>query len=137
MKGKSFMSDLESARNMFRKALSDFKALSGMLDSDIFSEEIFGFHAQQAVEKALKAWITQIGIKYPYSHDIAALLTILKDHGEDVDKLWDLVEFNIYAIQFRYPGEEYQDEKIDRIETIESVSQIVNLVKDKIQTSNQ
>ncbi|MFL5004357.1 MAG: hypothetical protein ACJ8DK_03290 [Microvirga sp.] len=28
-----------------------------MLDRQDFAEEIFGFHAQQVVEEALKAWI--------------------------------------------------------------------------------
>jgi hypothetical protein len=31
------------------------QALQGMIDVHTFANEIFGFHAQQAVEKALKA----------------------------------------------------------------------------------
>jgi HEPN domain-containing protein len=29
-----------------------------MADSPLFADEIFGFHTQQAVEKALKAWLS-------------------------------------------------------------------------------
>ena len=32
-----------------------------MRDVDIFADEIFGFHAQQAAEKLLKAWLALLG----------------------------------------------------------------------------
>jgi hypothetical protein len=42
-----------------------------MLDSASFSDEVFGFHAQQTIEKALKAWIAVRGLVYPKSHDVS------------------------------------------------------------------
>lgn len=50
---------------MLRMAHKDFSALTDMLDNAVFADEIFGFHAQQAVEKALKAWLCAHGIAYP------------------------------------------------------------------------
>ena len=47
------MSDLKQARETLGMARKDLKALKGMMDTDVFAEEIFGFHAQQAVEKSL------------------------------------------------------------------------------------
>ncbi|WP_372703813.1 hypothetical protein [Candidatus Accumulibacter contiguus] len=32
-----------------------------MIDNPLFADEIFGFHAQQAIEKALKAWLATAG----------------------------------------------------------------------------
>jgi HEPN domain-containing protein len=49
------MNGVEHAREMLTLAQRDFKALQVMLDVETFADEIFGFHAQQAVEKALKA----------------------------------------------------------------------------------
>ena len=49
------MADLEHARSMLRMAHKDFNALVGMRENSLFADEIFGFHVQQAVEKALKA----------------------------------------------------------------------------------
>ncbi len=49
------MRDLKTAQLLMHKARNDCAALEHMTDADKFSEEIFGFHAQQAVEKGLKA----------------------------------------------------------------------------------
>ena len=49
------MADREHARSMPRMAHKDFNALVGMRENPLFADEIFGFHVQQAVEKALKA----------------------------------------------------------------------------------
>ena len=53
------MSDREHAIAMLAMARDDLSALRGMqhpslFGQDFFSDEIFGFHAQQAVEKMLK-----------------------------------------------------------------------------------
>ena len=40
------MSVLDHARQMLAIARRDLKALGGMLDSEVFAYEIFGFHAQ-------------------------------------------------------------------------------------------
>ena len=55
------MSDIDDARLMQTKAKQDLSALCGMMDKTIFAEEIFGFHAQQAVEKSLKVQIILFG----------------------------------------------------------------------------
>lgn len=38
-------------------AKKDHQSLTPMLDAESLSAEIFGFHAQQAIEKTLKAWL--------------------------------------------------------------------------------
>jgi hypothetical protein len=75
-------SDIEHARALLEMAKRDHRALSRMLDSQDFAEEIFGFHAQQVVEKALKAWIAAKALAYPKSHDLTALTKILERSGE-------------------------------------------------------
>ena len=58
------MSAVEHARALLKSAYRDFRALTGMQDSGLFADEIFGFHAQQAIEKGLKAWIAGLEIEY-------------------------------------------------------------------------
>jgi HEPN domain-containing protein len=37
------------------------------------------FHTQQAVEKGIKAVLVQRGIVFPYTHDLARLITLVRD----------------------------------------------------------
>lgn len=68
------MSAIDHARTLHLMAAKDIKALRGMTDGETFDDEIFGFHAQQAVEKSLKAWIAAIGGTFPLTHDLRLLL---------------------------------------------------------------
>lgn len=97
------MSDIKQAQLLMRLANKDFDALIGMAEnSKVFADEIFGFHAQQAIEKALKAWICMLDISYPLSHQIARLLTILENSGENIEAFWPLEQYTAFAVQARY-----------------------------------
>jgi HEPN domain-containing protein len=50
---------------MLRSAQADLRAIEHMPDAYAFDEQVFGFHAQQACEKALKAWLMHLGCKPP------------------------------------------------------------------------
>lgn len=116
------MADFEHARAMLRMAHRDFSALTGMLDNVLFADEIFGFHVQQAVEKALKASLCVYDIAYPPTHDLARLLTLLEIAGVDVELFWPLVQFTIFAVQARYEeGLTDLDEPLERVVEIENV----------------
>ncbi len=43
------MSELEHASMLLIMARKDFDAMRGMIDNPLFADEIFGFHAQQAI----------------------------------------------------------------------------------------
>lgn len=88
------MSERESALLLLEMAEKDLRALNGMQDPTVFAEEIFGFHAQQAAEKCLKAWIAALGEQYPLTHNLAILLAQLERLGVEVGAYWDLVDFN-------------------------------------------
>lgn len=67
------------------------------------SDSIIGFHAQQAVEKALKAVLSHHQISFRRTHDIAELLDLLADHGLALPPhAEDLDEFNPFAVEARY-----------------------------------
>jgi HEPN domain-containing protein len=96
------MYDRDHARQMLTIAKRDLKALGGMLDYETFAYEIFGFHAQQTAEKALKAWISALGGSYGFTHDLGLLLNTLKSLGADCSNYADLPDFTIFAVHFRY-----------------------------------
>ncbi|HAB51510.1 MAG TPA: DNA-binding protein, partial [Ignavibacteriales bacterium] len=74
------MKDPKNAKKMFKLAAKDFKALQNMADEALFDVEIFGFHAQQTVEKLLKAWLSSLGVKYERTHDLQNLFSLLRDN---------------------------------------------------------
>lgn len=124
------MNDLEHARMMLVMARKDVKAIEGMKDVETFSDEIFGFHAQQAVEKALKAWLSLAGVAYPKIHDLEELFALLDEHGEPVpERFHFLVDLTDFAVQFRYEAFEDFDEKLDRVEVIRQVAELVDHVE--------
>ena len=76
------------------------------------------FHAQQCVEKYLKAVHAREGVPFIKTHDLDVLLTGCTDRHP----FWavfrdDLKRLSRYAVQFRYPGE-----SADREEAIAAVA---------------
>lgn len=124
------MRDIKQARAMLRMAHRDFTALMGMArDTVAFADEIFGFHAQQAVEKALKAWICLHGIEYPFTHQLARLMTILKNGGEDMEVFWALDQYSVFSVQARYEeGDVALDEPLNRDVVIVEVQTLLDRV---------
>lgn len=121
-------SDKDHALQMLEMAKKDHQALTHMLDAESFSEEIFGFHAQQSIEKALKAWIANQGLEYPKSHDVSALIMILEDHGEDLSKFSNLEDYTVFAVQYRYEAYDETEELLDRREVIEITGSLLSHV---------
>ncbi len=124
------MKSIDEARRMLAIAEKDLRALRGMTESAIFDDEIFGFHAQQAVEKILKAWIALRGKEYPKTHDISLLLHFLQKEGIDCTPFLDFIEYNTFAVQFRYEAFELTDEQpLPRQDVIRQVADLMEFVR--------
>jgi len=64
------------------------------------------FHAQQAVEKYLKALLQHRGIGFARTHDLAVLLRQADEGWSAADNLGESMEWlSAYAVEVRYPGE--------------------------------
>ena len=64
------------------------------------------FHAQQAAEKYLKAFLTEHRVVPPRTHDLIELLELCLQVHPDFESLRHLlVLLSGYAIRFRYPGD--------------------------------
>ncbi len=124
------MCDLDHARQMLNIAKRDLKALGGMLDPDIFAYEIFGFHAQQTAEKALKAWIAALGGSYGFTHDLGLLLSSLTNMGADCSCFSELPDLTIFAVHFRYDDAGDDCGFPDREEVLEQISGLVACVEE-------
>jgi HEPN domain-containing protein len=123
------MSEIKHARALLDLAEKDFKALQGMGDALTFAEEVFGFHAQQAAEKTLKAWLAALGLEYPLNHNLARLLALLEKQGIGVDEFWDLTEYTAYAVEYRYGALEMAEEPLDRPVVIRQLQELMHRVQ--------
>lgn len=97
-------------------------------ETSFFSDEVFGFHAQQAAEKCLKAWIAALGRRYPRTHDLMSLLEELTAAGEDTTSLDGLVELTPFAVEYRYELLDPDDDSLDRGDFLERVQAVFDRV---------
>jgi hypothetical protein len=66
-------------------------------------DHIFGFHAQQTCEKLLKALISSLHRKYPFTHKPSDLFTLFSGIGEIIPATpYQIENLDPYAVEFRY-----------------------------------
>lgn len=94
-------SPADLARALLRKAADDLYVARQLAADAGAPLWILGFHAQQAVEKSLKAVLAQRGIEFPRTHNLAMLLELLRRAGDaappDGDDLARLIPFGVAA----------------------------------------
>jgi len=102
-KAKCMSEAAEHARLMLRKALEDLDVLEVLAEARKPVQAAIGFHAQQAVEKSLKAVLANRGLTYPRTHDLKVLLKFLGRHGIALPPdAGELAVLTPYAGEFRY-----------------------------------
>jgi HEPN domain-containing protein len=113
------MSHRKLAQKLLRKADQDIVVVEKWhSDSDV-SDEILGFHAQQAAEKMLKAVLANEEIEFPFTHRLADLIDLLKDHNISVPNELDEIRYlTPFAVELRYDFFEEDEEPLDRDELL-------------------
>jgi HEPN domain-containing protein len=128
------MSDRELANEMLLMAGEDLDTLRRMLRDPGFPENAFGFHAQQAVEKALKAWLTARGVEFPKTHDLEILEDLVSDHGASIPEEFEpLLNLSAFGVKFRYQPYTGLYEALDRAEVARLVERLISFVKGPIE----
>jgi HEPN domain-containing protein len=96
-------SDRDLAAQLLRRANEDLAAVEVMVPMDAVADAIIGFHAQQAVEKSLKAVLAAREIVFPFIHDIDGLAQMCDEAGAPLpDELDGVDRLTPYAAGFRY-----------------------------------
>ncbi len=98
-------------------ARDDEFAARALLPVEGVTDAILGFHAQQAVEKSLKAVLALRGVEFPYTHDLDGLLELCEKNGLEVpEALSNVDRLSPYGVQLRYgsisPGDLDRDEAL-------------------------
>ncbi|TVR69709.1 MAG: HEPN domain-containing protein [Sphaerobacteraceae bacterium] len=92
---------------------------------DIYLEDLC-FQAQQAAEKALKGVILGYGLEFPYTHDVAYLISVLERHfGPVPADLEDAAVLTRYAVATRYPGVIEPVTRAEYLEVLELAQRVV------------
>jgi HEPN domain-containing protein len=84
-------------------AREDLVAAEALDRAERVSDAPVGFHAQQAVEKALKAAVASRDQEFPFTHDLGLLMQLCQDAGLELPA--DLAEadrLTPYAAAVRY-----------------------------------
>lgn len=107
LRGKSLAAEPRSgddlARLLMEKAAGDEKILLRLIDDEDIPDDGLGFHAQQAVEKMLKAVLARNDVSYERTHNIAYLLTLLDGASIPKPELADdLPNLSPWAAELRY-----------------------------------
>ena len=97
------MKQREQALLLLRKAAQDEALLDLVLTSDQVSDEIIGFHCQQAAEKILKAMLSEVGVRFRKAHEIGALMALLAQAGHELpDRFESLDVLSPFGAIYRY-----------------------------------
>jgi len=109
-----------------RKAEEDIVLLDKVVDDEDVSSEIVGFHAQQAIEKLLKALLIAKIIPFRRTHDLGELMDLCSEHEIEVpDELYDIDDLTPFAVEYRYdvftpPNKELfsRSEALERVKAV-------------------
>lgn len=98
-------------REWAQKAERDYAAIALHQQTEDPDFDIICFHAQQCIEKYLKAWLQEANIPLPRSHDLLALLGLIVPTIPSW-YTWrsDFSVIAPYAVEFRYPGKSATEE---------------------------
>ena len=101
------------AELLLAKAAGDISTVRALQSNPAIPDEVLGFHAQQAVEKLLKAVLASRGIEFPRTHDLALLFALGERHGLAAPpELAGADALTPWAVEFRY--EEALGKELDR-----------------------
>ncbi len=99
------MSDPDDPQSWLAKARNDLQCIRNNLIAATIPWDTVAFHAQQAAEKMLKAFLVSRGQTVPRTHDLGRLLGECLVAGAPLSALSaDCDLLTPYAVVMRYPG---------------------------------
>ncbi|HEU4973588.1 MAG TPA: HEPN domain-containing protein [Baekduia sp.] len=122
---------MQFARSLARRAREDLDALRVLHERGGIADAVVGFHAQQAVEKALKSAIVAAGGHLRRTHDLRFLIEQAEDLRIQLSApLAEAAWLTPWAVELRY--DEYLEEELDRDRAVRAVVAAVEMVERQI-----
>jgi HEPN domain-containing protein len=94
---------IEAAESLGRLAEIDLATAEKLAPDPEMDDRPVGFHAQQAVEKAVKVALMLEGIDFPKTHDLEYLIVLAEKHSITMEPEVELASWlTPWAAEFRY-----------------------------------
>jgi len=123
----------EQALLFLRKAAQDEALVDAVIESDTVSDEVIGFHCQQAAEKMLKALLSDLGAVFRRTHELGALMDMLAHSGSPLpDEFETLERLTPFGTTHRY-YDYVAKEPLRRAETRAQLSSLRAWVEESLQ----
>lgn len=117
-----------------KKAESDLKTAKALLELKTVITESVCFHCQQAIEKYLKAFLTDKEVRFGKVHDLRTLIDLCIEKDKDFEKLDKdkISELTFYAVDLRYPDEFYIPSINEAKDAFDSTTKVKEFVLEKL-----
>ena len=121
-----------------RKAEQNLAAVALLIPSDDAPWDIVVFHAQQAAEKFLKAFLVSREQQPPKVHDLPRLLKLCVAFAPDLARFADECAFlSPLAVLSRYPGDEAESAREDAEKGIDIARRIREAILEHLAAPGQ
>lgn len=91
------------------------------------------YHAQQAGEKALKAYLTAFGVVFPRTHELELLLHACELIDARFHHFASVAQtLTPYANEFRYPGQRLEPPESEARQAVQDATRIVEFVRQSL-----
>jgi len=121
----------EVAIGWVKKAEEDYKAIKILLGANEFPPSVVGFHAQQCVEKYLKAFLVDHGAKPPRIHDLVELNSRCVEIDPNFKGISDSLHIlNPFSIGIRYP--DFETDVEEAREAVKNAEKVRDFVRKKL-----
>lgn len=126
----------EYLKNWLFRAKEDIAVIDSLFGTDpVLYASTICFHAQQAVEKFLKAFLIYHNIDFPRTHDLDYLLLECRKIDPNAFNI-DLGSLSDFGVSIRYPDDFYVPDKDETVRYRNAAHTIRNIVENKIIISN-
>ncbi len=118
------------------KAEKDYLVATRELKAEPLAAEAVCFHAQQCIEKYMKAILQENEVEFEKIHDLDVLLGQCTDFIPELKNFRDdLIKLSTYAVDVRYPGSDVSEEEAK--ECAEIMEKIRNIIRNYFATSTK
>ena len=124
------MSDADHPQAWIETAESDFLCIENNLAAKRIPWEVVAFHAQQAAEKMLKAFLVSREQNVTKTHDLTFLLNQCRGLAPEFEDLGEECRWlTRYAVHFRYAGEEMAVEEAEARSAIDAARKVEKAIR--------